>query len=133
MIYDALYQSTDMHVTNIHAMLMTSGDYANYLTTQFPYELNDLTDLKIIYPSLVMEVYHMRMPIKTTPSRCMVLNALIALWPNQMESEVAVVEFRSIQKAYSIEPDVTQCKKILLSLIKDKWNVSFKGKELIVC
>lgn len=133
MLYDAQYHSSDMHVSNIHAMLMTSGDYANYLITQFPYELNDLTDMKILYPSLIMEVWHVRMPIKTTSTRCMVLNALVALWPSQMESQVAVVEFKSIQKAYQIEPDITQCKKILLALIKDKWGVTFKGKELITC
>lgn len=133
MLYDALYQTTNMAITNIHAMLMTSGDYSDYLFKAFPYELNDLTSMKILYPSLVMEVWHMRMPIKTTPSRCQVLNALIALWPSQLESQVAVVEFKSIQKAYTIEPDISQCKKILLTLIKDKWGVTFKGKELIVC
>lgn len=133
MLYDALYQTTNMAITNIHAMLMTSGDYSDYLFKAFPYELNDLTSMKILYPSLVMEVWHMRMPIKTTPSRCQVLNALIALWPCQLESQVAVVEFKSIQKAYTIEPDISQCKKILLTLIKDKWGVTFKGKELIVC
>ena len=133
MLYDALYQTTNMAITNIHAMLMTSGDYSDYLFKAFPYELNDLTSMKILYPSLVMEVWHMRMPIKTTPSRCQVLNALIALWPSQLESQVAVVEFKSIQKAYTIEPDISQCKKILLTLIRDKWGVTFKGKELIVC
>jgi hypothetical protein len=133
MLYDAQYHSSDMHINNIHAMLMTSEDYANYLITQFPYELNDLTAMKVLYPSLIMEVWHVRMPIKTTSTRCLVLNALVALWPSQMVSEVAVVEFRSIQKPYQIEPDITQCKKILLALIKDKWGVTFKGKELITC
>lgn len=133
MLYDAFIQTSNMAVTNIHAMLMTSGDYSEYLFKSFPFELNDLTDMKILYPSLVMEIWHIRMPIKTTPSRCQVLNALVALWPSKMESQVAVVEFKSIQKAYQIEPDISQCKKILLSLLRDKWGVRFKGKELIVC
>ena len=134
MLYDALYRSSNMAITSIHAMLMTSGDFAEYIIKKFPFEMNDLTDLKIIYPSLVMEVSHMRMPLKTYTARCLVLNALIAYWPGEHEnSQVAVVEFRSIQKAYSIEPDIKQCKKILYGLICDKWGIRFKGKELIVC
>lgn len=134
MLYDESFRSTDMTLTNIRAMLMTSGDFAEYLIRRFPYELNDLTDLKILYPSLIMEVSHMRMPIKTFSSRCLVLNALVAYWPGKHEeSQVAVVEFRSIQKAYSVEPDIAHCKRILLNLIASHWGVTFKGKELIVC
>lgn len=134
MLCDYTYSSTDIHLTHIRAMLMTSGDFAEYCFRQFPFELNDLTDIKILYPSLVMEISHMRMPLKTTPSRCVVLNALIAYWPAQRdETQVAVVEFRSIQKAYCVEPNIAQCKRILLKLISDKWGVTFKGKELIVC
>ena len=133
MLYDQNYTSKNMAVTNIRAMLMTTGDYAEYLLKQFPFELNDLTSMQIIYPSLVMEIWHIRMPLKTTSSRCVVLNALIALWPSNLKMQVAVVEFRSIQRAMQIEPDIRQCKKILYGLICDKWGVSFKGKELVVC
>lgn len=132
MLYERSYQSKSMTITNIQGKVMTSGDYAEYLYDRFPYELNDLTSLRVIYPSLIVEIYHMRMPLKATKSRCQVLNALIALWPGKKMSDVAVVEFKSIQHAYSDEPDCKQCKRILMDILASEWNVHFKGKELIV-
>lgn len=134
MLYDVIYPSSGLYVSNIHAMLMTSGDFAEYLFKKFPYELNGLSGIKILYSSLIIEIWHVYMPIKTTASKCQVLNALVAFWPaKHEETDVAVVEFRSIQKAYNVEPDISQCKKILIAMLRDKWGVTFKGKELIVC
>lgn len=133
MLFDQIYTSKSMYISNIRMMLMESGDFAEYTIKRFPYQFNDLIDLKYLYPSLVMEIALMRMPVKTTSTKCVVLNALTAYWPNTEGSQVAVVEFRSIQKAMSIEPNFDQCKRLLLCLLRDKWGVQFKGKELVVC
>lgn len=133
MLFDQLIPSKSMYISHIRVMLMDYIDFSTYVVNRFPYQYNDLTDVKCLYPSLVMEIDHMRMPIKTGKEKCVVLNALTAYWPSNELSQVAVIEFRSIQRAMAIEPDITQCKKLLLGLIKDKWGVRFKGKELIVC
>lgn len=133
MLFDQSFPSKSMYINNIRAMLMDSGDFSSYVVYRFPYQFNDLTDVKCLYPSLVMEIDHMRMPLNVGKEKCLVLNALTAYFPSQKESQVAVIEFKSIQHAMHIEPDITQCKKLLLDLIKDKWGVTFKGKELITC
>ena len=131
MLYDQITPTGNCYIPKARVMLMDRGDFAEYIFRQFPYDLNDLTDLKFIFPSLIMEIALMRMPLKTTRTRCMVLNALIAYYPNNIRLEVAVVEFKAIQKPYEVEPDISCCKRLLLDLIGQKWGVRFKGKELI--
>lgn len=133
MLFDQTFRSTNIHITNIRAMLMTSDEFAEYYIKRFPYQFNDLTSLKNVYPSLVMEINLTRMPLKTMKTRCTVLNSYVASWPSKLSYQVAVVEFRSIQNAFEVEPDDRQCKRILLNLIASKWGVTFKGKELVVC
>ena len=133
MLYDQTFTSKSMYINNIRVMLMDTEDFSVYYTQRFPYQYNDLTDLKTLYPSLVLEISHTRMPLKTCNNRCVVLNAITAYWPSKPYFQVAVVEFRSIQKPYNIEPNIDQCKRLLLDLMRDKWGVRFKGKELIVC
>ena len=133
MLFDQTYQSSDMHITNIRAMLMTSDEFAEYYIKRFPFELDGLATLKNVYPSLIMEINLTRMALKTLPSRCSVLNAYVASWPSRPYYQVAVVEFRSLYKAFDSTPDDRQCRRILLNLIATKWGVTFKGKELVVC
>lgn len=132
MFLDVTFPSKTIYVSNIRAMFMDSADFAAYTVTRFPFELNNLTDIQYLYQSCV-EIYHMRMPIKASGQKCLVLNALVACWPGSPEYHVAVIEFKSIQKALNIEPNIDQCKRLLLGLMKDKWGVIFKGKELVVC
>lgn len=132
MTFDHDFQSSSMTITHIKGMVMDASEFITYQIDRFPFEVNGLVSVETLYPSLVLTIDHMRMPLKTTKSRCQVLNALVAYWPGKAMTPAAIVEFRSIQKALETDTDIRQCKRILLNILASEWGVTFKGKELIV-
>lgn len=111
-------------------LVLSSEEFASYIIGEFPWELNELCRQDTLFANLYFQIDHLRHIQRVVGDRAVVHNALIATWPGKLHSQVAVVEFMSIQNRLQVEPDLRPMKKRLLSLIFETWGVFFEGKEL---